>query len=55
MFVDITMNRLPEATINKIMLYVSHPVADIISNRLNFHDDMMIGMVMWILQWQSSM
>ena len=25
------------------MRYVSHPVADIISNRLNFHDDMMVG------------
>ena len=29
MFAEITMNRLPEAIINKIMLYVSHPVADL--------------------------
>ena len=35
MFAEITMNRLPEAIINKIMLYVSHPVADLVRQEID--------------------
>jgi len=39
MFAEITMNRLPEAIINKIMLYVSHPVADLVREELEAYKE----------------